>query len=104
MSAGIKKVGDTVEKGELFFEINTDKTTMPIEATTDGVVLKILVEEGETVEVFTPIAVVGAQGEDPDAALAAGVATASVIGPAGGYGRKRSGAGHSVGQRRCSPG
>lgn len=75
-----KKVGDTVEKGELFFEINTDKTTMPIEATTDGVVLKILVEEGETVEVFTPIAVVGAQGEDPDAALAAGVATASVSG------------------------
>lgn len=75
-----KKVGDKVTKGELFFEINTDKTTMPIEATADGIVLKILVEEGETVEVFTPIAVVGEAGEDPDAALAAGVATASVSG------------------------
>ena len=75
-----KRVGDKVTKGELFFEINTDKTTMPIEATADGTVLKILVEEGETVEVFTPIAVVGMPGEDPEAALAAGVATASVSG------------------------
>lgn len=86
-----KKVGDTVTKGELFFEINTDKTTMPIEATTDGVVLKILVDEGDTVEVFTPIAVVGAEGEDPDAALAAGVATASVSG------RPEDGAGAGAG-------
>lgn len=75
-----KKVGDTVAKGEVFFEINTDKTTMPVEATADGTVLKICVEEGETVEVFTPIAVVGAPGEDPEAALAAGVATANVDG------------------------
>lgn len=75
-----KKVGDTVSKGEVFFEINTDKTTMPVEATADGTVLKICVEEGETVEVFTPIAVVGAPGEDPEAALAAGVATANVDG------------------------
>ena len=41
-----KKVGDTVAKGEVFFEINTDKTTMPVEATADGTVLKICVEEG----------------------------------------------------------
>lgn len=78
-----KSVGDTVTKGELFFEINTDKTTMPIEATADGTVLKICVEEGETVEVFTPIAVVGAPGEDAEAALAAGVATANVDGTVG---------------------
>ncbi|MCU6761070.1 Dihydrolipoyllysine-residue acetyltransferase component of pyruvate dehydrogenase complex [uncultured Roseburia sp.] len=75
-----KKAGDPIAKGELFFEINTDKTTMPIEATSDGVVLKILVEEGETVEVFTPVAVVGQEGEDPDAVLAQGVATASLDG------------------------
>jgi len=75
-----KQVGDTVAKGELFFEINTDKTTMPIEATSDGTVLKIMVEEGETVDVFTPVAVVGASGEDPEAALANGVVTASIDG------------------------
>lgn len=83
-----KQVGDTVKKGETFFEINTDKTTMPVEATADGVVLKICVEEGETVEVFTPIAVVGAAGEDPEAALAAGVATANVDGTVGDDGEK----------------
>lgn len=66
-----KQVGDKVSKGEVLFEINTDKTTMPVEATADGVVLKIMLEEEEYAEVFTPIAVVGAEGEDADAALAA---------------------------------
>ena len=66
-----KGVGDTVKKGEVLFEINTDKTTMPVEATEDGTVLKILLNEGEYADVFTPIAVVGQPGENPDAALAA---------------------------------
>ena len=65
-----KGVGDSVKKGEVLFEINTDKTTMPVEATDDGTVLKILLNEGEFADVFAPIAVVGAPGEDPDAALA----------------------------------
>ena len=92
-----KKVGDTVAKGEVFFEINTDKTTMPVEATADGTVLKICVEEGETVEVFTPIAVVGAPGEDPEAALAAGVATANVDGTVSAEPAGQSAAGAAVG-------
>jgi len=66
-----KQAGDGVKKGEVLFEINTDKTTMPVEATEDGVMLKILLNEGEFAEVFTPIAVVGGAGENPDAALAA---------------------------------
>ncbi|MDR0758702.1 MAG: 2-oxo acid dehydrogenase subunit E2 [Treponema sp.] len=66
-----KAVGDTVTKGELLFEINTDKTTMPVEATTAGTVLAILLEEGAFADVFTPIGVVGAPGEDYTAALAA---------------------------------
>lgn len=66
-----KKAGDPVTKGEVLFEINTDKTTMPVEATLDGVVLKIMLAEGEFAAVFTPIAVIGQAGEDPDAALAA---------------------------------
>ena len=65
-----KKVGDPVKKGEVLFEINTDKTTMPVEATSDGVVLKIMLDEGAFAGVFTPIAVIGAEGEDPEAALA----------------------------------
>ena len=66
-----RKVGEAVKKGEPLFDINTDKTTMPVEATSDGVLLKIMLDEGESADVFTPIAVVGAQGEDPAAALAA---------------------------------
>ena len=66
-----RQVGETVKKGEVLFEINTDKTTMPVEATEDGVVLKILLEEGAFADVFTPIAVIGQPGEDADAALAA---------------------------------
>ena len=65
-----KQVGETVKKGEVLFEINTDKTTMPVEATEDGTLLKIILEEGAFAEVFTPIAVTGAPEEDPDAALA----------------------------------
>lgn len=66
-----KSVGEEVKKGEVLFEINTDKTTMPVEATTDGVLLKTMLGENEYADVFTPIAVVGTVGEDPDAALAA---------------------------------
>lgn len=66
-----KAVGEEVKKGEVLFEINTDKTTMPVEATSDGVLLKTMLNENEYAEVFTPIAVVGAAGEDADAALAA---------------------------------
>ena len=65
-----KKVGDEVKKGEVLFEINTDKTTMPVEATSDGVILKVMLNEDEFAPVFTPIAVVGEAGENPEAALA----------------------------------
>lgn len=57
-----RRVGETVKKGEVLFEINTDKTTMPVEATADGTVLQLMLEEGAFAEVFTPIAVIGARG------------------------------------------
>lgn len=72
-----KAVGDPVTKGEVLFEINTDKTTMPVEATVDGVLLKVMLDEGAFADVFTPIAVIGAQGEDPQAALDAAAGTAA---------------------------
>lgn len=59
-----KAEGDTVKKGEVVFEIQTDKTTMEIEATSDGVLLKTLIAEGQTVPVTLPIAIVGAAGEN----------------------------------------
>jgi pyruvate dehydrogenase E2 component (dihydrolipoamide acetyltransferase) len=58
-----------VVKGEALFEINTDKTAIPVESIVDGILLKILLQEGDFAPVFTPIAVVGQAGEDPDAVL-----------------------------------
>ncbi|MCD8138453.1 MAG: 2-oxo acid dehydrogenase subunit E2 [Planctomycetaceae bacterium] len=77
-------VGDAIRKGEVFFEIETDETVMPVEATADGVVLKLVLEEGAYAAVFTPIAVVGQPGEDADVALAAasGGESESQSGPA----------------------
>ncbi|MDR2799994.1 MAG: 2-oxo acid dehydrogenase subunit E2 [Desulfovibrio sp.] len=74
-----KKVGDTVTKGEVLFEINTDKTAMPVESTLDGVLLKILLQEGEFAPVFTPIAVVGQSGENPESALAEAAGASSPV-------------------------
>ena len=65
-----KKEGDTVSSGDIVCEVETDKATMDYESMQDGVLLKILVEEGQTARVEQPIAVVGAQGEDISTLLA----------------------------------
>ena len=56
--AWLKKEGDTVQQGEIIMEVETDKATMEVESTESGVVKKILVPEGETVPVNTPLAVI----------------------------------------------
>ncbi len=65
-----KAEGDTVKKEDVVFEIQTDKTTMEIESTISGVLLKILVEEGQTVPVIMPVCIVGEAGEDISAMIA----------------------------------
>ncbi|NJK81820.1 MAG: 2-oxo acid dehydrogenase subunit E2 [Chloroflexaceae bacterium] len=55
----LKQAGDQVEKGEILVEIETDKATMELESYDNGVLQKILVQEGETVAIGTPIAIVG---------------------------------------------
>ncbi len=59
-----KKVGDTVETGDVICEVETDKATMDYEAVQEGTLLKILVGEGEQTAVGQPIAVIGEEGED----------------------------------------
>lgn len=66
------KEGDTVKKGDILFSVATDKLTNDIEADTDGVLLKILLSEGETADCKSVIAYIGAAGETiPRAASAA---------------------------------
>ena len=73
-----KNVGDTVQKGEILFSVETDKLTNDVEAEADGVLLKILVPAGETVACKTLVGWLGAAGETvPDAASAAAPAAAA---------------------------
>jgi len=58
--------GENVAKGAVLAEIETDKATVEVESTFDGVVTRHLVPEGEVVPVNSPIAVVAAPGEDVD--------------------------------------
>ena len=60
----LKEEGETVEKGEVIAEIESDKATLELEAQAGGVLLKKLEEEGAIVAVGANIAVVGEEGED----------------------------------------
>ncbi|PAP78529.1 2-oxo acid dehydrogenase subunit E2 [Rubrivirga marina] len=67
-----KAVGDAVEADETLLEISTDKVDSEVPSPEAGTLLEILVEEGETVDVGTPIAVIGAAGAAPVEAAPAG--------------------------------
>ncbi len=59
----LKSEGEPVEKGEPLYELDTEKVTQEVEADASGVLLRILVQEGE-VEVGKAVAVIGAAGEE----------------------------------------
>src|SRR4051794_18487247 len=59
----IVEEGGEVKRGEPLCEIETDKANMTYEADTDGVLLEIVVAEGETVALGEVIARVGEPGE-----------------------------------------
>ena len=59
-----KKVGDSIESGELLAEIETDKATMEFESFQEGVLLHIGVEQGQTAPVDSILAILGEKGED----------------------------------------
>ncbi|HOK49197.1 MAG TPA: dihydrolipoamide acetyltransferase family protein [Sedimentibacter sp.] len=58
-----KKEGDLVNKGDILFDVETDKITNKVEAQRSGVLRKILVDK-ETVNVFTPVGIIGTADED----------------------------------------
>ena len=70
--------GDTIEVGQPFAEIETEKAVVEYTAETAGTVLELVVAEGDSVDVGAPIAVVGEAGETPtvDEAPAAPAASA----------------------------
>ncbi len=58
------KVGDEVKKGDVIFEIETDKATLEMESPADGFVKHILVEVDETLAVGAPMLVLGEENEE----------------------------------------
>ncbi|MFI5281064.1 MAG: dihydrolipoamide acetyltransferase family protein [Gemmatimonadales bacterium] len=59
-----KKEGDVVKSGEVLAEVETDKAVMDLVARGDGVLRKILLQEGTTVPVSALVAIIGAPNED----------------------------------------
>lgn len=59
-----KKEGDTVDAGDVLCEVETDKATMDYEATQEGTLLKIVLQEGSGAKVGETIGIIGEEGED----------------------------------------
>ena len=77
VSKWLKQVGDTIEKDEAILEISTDKVDAEVPSPGAGTLLEIRHQEGDTVEVGTVLAVIGAEGEKPKAVPQAAAAAAS---------------------------
>ncbi len=64
IAAWHKKVGDTVKKGDLLADVETDKATMELESYKDGTLLHLGAGKGETIQVNDLLAIIGEAGED----------------------------------------
>src|SRR5258706_15148761 len=72
IAAWHKAVGDTVKKGDLLAEIETDKATMELESYKDGTLLHIGADKGGKLQVDDLLAIVGKPGEDISSLLKPG--------------------------------
>lgn len=77
LSRWLKKEGDKVSMGEPLAEIDTDKATMEMQALANGVLRKILINEGQSAPLGQLIAVIGEPNEDIAALLTEAPATAA---------------------------
>ena len=67
-----KNIGDTVKKGEVLAEIETDKATMELESYKNGTLLYIGAQNGEKIPVNALLCIIGEKGKvDVDAVVAA---------------------------------
>ncbi|MDA8192385.1 MAG: dihydrolipoamide acetyltransferase family protein [Thermaerobacter sp.] len=97
----LKQVGDPVEKYESLLEVMTDKVNAEVPAPVSGVVAKILVPEGTTVDIGVAICEIAVEGAEGAAAPAGSPAAEAVaVGPAADAG---GGAGLAEGRGRYSP-
>ena len=81
IAAWHKKVGDSVKKGDLLAEVETDKATMELESYKDGTLLHIGSDKGGKLQVNDLLAIIGAPGEDISSLLKNGAAPAKSEAP-----------------------
>jgi pyruvate dehydrogenase E2 component (dihydrolipoamide acetyltransferase) len=81
VAAWHKNVGDTVKKGDLLAEIETDKATMELESYQDGVLLHIGTPRGGKLQVNDLLAIFGKAGEDVAALIAQNTGAANAPAP-----------------------
>ncbi len=72
-----KKVGDTVEIGDILAEVETDKATMEMEAFDDGVITEILINEGDKAPIGSVLAVLDGDSAASESAPQAAAETPS---------------------------
>src|SRR5215216_2258565 len=82
IAAWHKKVGDTVKKGDLLAEVETDKATMELESYKDGTLLHIGTDKGGKLQVNDLLAIIGNKGEDISGLTKGGSAAATASKPA----------------------
>ena len=82
LSKWLKHEGDTVKAGEVVAEITTDKLTNELTSEEDGVVLKLVAQEGDDIPVKGTLAWIGQAGEAVPGAVPAAVAAAVPQAPA----------------------
>ena len=70
-------VGDTIRKGDIIADAETDKTSIEVEATEGGSVLALFAAEGDLVPVLTAICAVGTAGEDASSLAPSGAPAAA---------------------------
>ncbi len=75
----LKKEGDTIGRGDVLFQVESDKAVLEVEAKTRGVLRKILVDKGNKIPVLTPVAIIARPDEDISEALS----EQRGVGPAG---------------------
>ena len=74
------KVGDVIKKGDILFEVETDKAVLEVESQFEGTVLKIVVPAGKEVPVMITACVLGKPGEEiPEVVEAPAAAPAAPV-------------------------
>src|ERR687895_452774 len=80
----LKQEGDAVKIGEALFEVETDKATLELQSYHDGTLVKILMGDGSTAPIGTPVGILAKKGEEVDPSKYGGGSAAPAAPPAAG--------------------